>query len=171
MITHRGAFCIKYVQAIPHENLFWLSNGDLDYGFVNYRALLVTVGVWWLVSTSQSNRAEFVDARVDDSIQLSGVLVDARVDVPTWLDKVSRLRLMAQSDRPERPIRMDNCWRWVESGVCRCSSLTCRCWVQLSSSLALCGTCSCLNPTNRCCSVVFFPICCLSSLGFICFLI
>ena len=101
MITHRGAFCIKYVQAIPHENLFWLSNGDLDYGFVNYRALLVTVGVWWLVSTSQSNRAEFVDARVDDSIQLSGILVEAHVDVPIWPDKVSRLRLMAQSDRPE----------------------------------------------------------------------
>ena len=40
------------------------------------------VGVWWLVSTFQSDRPEFVEAHVDDPIQLSGVSFEARVDVP-----------------------------------------------------------------------------------------
>jgi len=47
------------------------------------------VGVWWLVSTFQSDRPEFVEAHVDDPIQLSGVLVEARVDVPIRPGKAS----------------------------------------------------------------------------------
>ena len=40
------------------------------------------VGVWWLVSTFQFDRPEFLEAYVDDPIRRSGVLVEARVDVP-----------------------------------------------------------------------------------------
>ena len=45
-------------------------------------------GVWWLVSTSQFDRPEFVEAHVDDPIRLSGVLVEARIDIPIRPDRV-----------------------------------------------------------------------------------